>query len=234
MDNKVTKKRFNDQMEYDWFKYVLIIIVSIVVWIFVFQQINASKDFETIHLFVTAYDYKVESTGDFTDTVKNRFEAAGDDTIREMSLEHQSPQSSEYNTLLQTHGYVTSDILVIGKSQMEFAAGGFLELTGEVLSYMIPEDYEPQFYVMTVDGVDYRRGIRVDKAALPGIDRIFEFNPQGEVPDPVPEGEEYKYDTEFYLVINPKSANIGKFGKKSRDENLHTLTTVKYLIERYK
>ena len=83
-----------------------------------------------------------------------------------------------------------------------------------------------------VDVNGRRYGLRID--GLKNIGVILNFNP-GELPDPIPEGKEGEYDTEFYVLINPDSYNIGKYHKKgkAKESNVQTFKVIKRLIEVY-
>lgn len=227
MDNKVTKERLNNHLEYDWFKYVLIFLVSIVLFIFVFRQINATRSFEQIQIFASCYEYKSNS---FCEDTIAALRDEGDDTVFEMSFNPQSPRSSEYVTLLSTHGNVTSDLLIIGKSYAENYKGAYVQWTDEIVELCIPEYYRDEAQYLEDDG--HRYGLRID--ILQNIGDILNFNP-GELPDPIPEGQESQYDTEFYLFINPDSYNIGKYHKKGKaaETDLQTFKVIKRLIEVY-
>lgn len=228
MDNKVTKERLNNHLEYDWFKYVLILIVSIVLFIFVFQQINANRSFEQIQIFASCYEYKINTFGE--DTVQ-ALKDEGDKTVREITFNNQSPRSNEYVTLLQTQGNITSDLLILGKHYAEVYKGAYLQWTDEIVDLAVPEYYRPNAQYL-VDDNGRRYGLRID--VLKNISDVLGFDP-GELPDPVPEGEEGKYDTEFYLIVNPDSYNIGKFHYKgkAKDANTQAFKVIKRLIEVY-
>lgn len=228
MDNKITKERLNNHLEYDWFKYVLILIVSIVLFIFVFRQINVNRSFEEIHIFASCYEYK---TNTFCADTLQALKDGDDATVRDLSFNPQNPRGNEYPTLLQTHGDVTSDILILGKTYAEGYKGVYLQWTDEIVEQCVPEYYRDEaVYLKDDNGRIY--GMRID--LLLNIGDVFNFNP-GEKPDPVPEGDAAQYDDEFYLMINPTSYNIGKYQRKgkAKEENVQVFKVIKRLIEVY-
>ena len=116
MDNKVTKKRISVHLEYDWLKYIAILIASIFVWYFVFMQINVTRDFEKIEVFFS--QYSTEGPDLSTDFI-SELNASGDDVIREVSVNYQSPRSTQtYGTLFQAN-QMTADIMILPKKYMK-------------------------------------------------------------------------------------------------------------------
>lgn len=248
MDNKITKKRINDHLEYDWYKYLIIIIAGIALFVFVFSQINRTRDYEDVNFFISCYDY---SENDFSNSAKTDFNKKeydakkyGGNYLREISLELQSPLDGNYGTLLQTHGMITSDVLILGKSYLESTDGlGYVQLTDELLTdYLLPKELnlnidDLEYYESKADGKKY--GIKVSGfAEMNGEGRKFGMNWReiSNLNDKYKDQpEDRQPDTEFYLVINPSSVNIGKFGKgKSKDGNAQALYLINRFIKYYK
>lgn len=247
MDNKVTKERLNNHLEYDWFKYVLILIVVIAAFIFIFQQINADRENEQLTVFASCYEY---TGGDFAEKLN---EAVNNDErtttyIRSLNIETQNPRSNEYATLLSTHGDITSDVLIVGKSYMKsIYQYSMLTWDDEVIEAAVPEDMRDvvEYWEVEINGKTYKRGIRLDN--LKNIDKLFNFQP-GEYPEGSILHEDYdglstedkakydiemrQYDSAFYLVINPTSYNIGSKHKKGKADkaDVQTFTLVSKLL----
>lgn len=257
MDNKVTTKRINDHLEYDWYKYLIILIAVIVVFYFIFSQINSTRDYEDVAIFVSCY---ASDNNGFEERVKTqmgtttyRKESApryGDDVLRTISIETQNPLSNTYGTMLQTHGMVTSDILVVGKKVLDGYGGGFVRLTDELLEdYLLPyvedESVEGGKRKMRIDELEYyerelatgekmRVGIKVSSFTNPKIPflwdwmRVEEYKKQYEDVE-----EDSRPDSDFYLVINSSSVSIGRFGKKAKEKNAQALYCVNRFIAHY-
>ncbi len=245
MDNKVTKKRINDHLEYDWFWYLIILIVSVLLCWFVFSQINRTRDYEDINFFVSCYD-----AGDngFEARIKREMasdsyrlagtDKYGENVLRSITFETQDPLGKEYATLLQTHGMVSSDILIVGEKYfMQNSAQNFLELTDELLTqYLLPEGLtvdDLQYFTVESEGAVKRYGIKVsDFSRLPftmNWRSVESYKTQyAESP------EEEQPDDTFYLIFNPSSVNIGKFGRKSKAQNAQALYTVSRFIAYYR
>lgn len=233
MDNKVTKERFNNHLEYEWFLYVIILIVSIVLFIFVFNQINSNRDYEQIDIFISCHSQKET---DFAQESLLHLKENKDDLVREINLNFQQVNGEYYSTLFSTHGAVTSDIVIVGKNYMQNTVG-FVEWTDELINRVVPESMrdsaEYYDYEYERNGTKYtkRLGIRID--TLTKIDTLAVFEPyldEGEQLDP----EDYREDTVFYLTINPESANIYGFNAKSKPEHTHALELVTFFLETFR
>ena len=250
MDNKVTKKRITDHLEYDWYKYLIFVIVGIVAVVFIFQQINRNKDDEDFAIFFTAYSarentYVSDLFGEF-DSEDYDAETYGPNIFREISVEFQSPESNEYGTLFSTHGQVTSDVVIVRKSyfasadesgaETYFSAMGYLELTDEILALLGVDDKTNSPYEFMCVNSDGKRvnvgdeggrifGIRIDNLSkIGGIAQLSKETAEGEEPA----------ESEFFLYILRDGSNIGPYGKKNKKpENKQTFFCVRYLLEKY-
>lgn len=242
MDNKVTKKRIALHFEYDWLKYLLVIVLSAFVMYMIFMQINITRDFERLEVFFSCY-YNNESSlsNDYLDTIRSE----GDDIIREATVSYQSPVGEYYGQLFISSGF-TSDVLIIRKSEMEVYANWFLEMDEEVLAACVPEelkdsleyyvyssaDRDPEYVDPSAEGKIF--GIRVDNLKKIAVENPpFVFDVSLLNPD-LTEEELKAYDTEFYIVLDKNSVKIGDKGKK---EEYHDLTQayrfVRFFLEKY-
>lgn len=221
MDNKITRERISVHFEYDWLKYLLLLIASVFAVYMIFYQINVNREFEKIDVFLTCYGNNIGSSV-IANEYKEYLKDEGDTTIRSVTIEMHSQLESEYGTLLSSHG-TTADLLVLSKSQMDSGAYAYFVLTDEIVDRFIPKDIEVEYYIQdseetpTINGNRY--GIRIDN--LPGI--------KSEKPENAPiifdpsvlsdevKGDK-KYDSEFYLVVNPSSVNKGEFNRKEKNK----------------
>lgn len=270
MDNQVTKKRINDHFEYDWYKYLIILLAGIFVFYFAFSQINRTRDYEDVTVFLSRYD---ERTGNITENFPTRVlgemetdsyknvlsQVYGDAVLREVTVNAQDPLgSNEYGMLLQTQGMISSDLLIVGESWLKDGYTGFVPLTDELLEkYLLPQDMpkgtfadDAERTVMAINDLQYfydneedvenrvRYGINVnafekfntpyevlitDWRLVEEYNNLYKDKPEEEQPD----------DT-FYLVINPSSVSIGKFGKgKSKAKDTQALFVANRFIKYY-
>lgn len=247
MDNKVTKKRLNDHLEYDWFKYVIILIVSIVLGYFIFSQINANRDYETVDIFVSTYaTYENKYESKTMQAMQDEMDAKyGEHVIRQLSINAQDPLSNEYSTLFSTQGTISSDILIVGERMLKNVGLGYVPLTDELLTkYLLPDgvnigDLEYYEHENETTKQKTRLGIRVDTfAKMGGKSGVFEFDYKQiesykekykDVTDP-----ELLPDTKFYMVLNPNSLSIGEYGKEGKVEHKQALYCVNTFIDFYR
>ncbi len=250
MDNRVTKRRVAIHFEYDWIKYIAIIIASVFVCYITFSAINATREYERIEVFITSYSQNEYSANEnFLTTIK----AEGDDYIREVNIHCYSTLNPEYTTLFQGHG-PSCDILIIPKNMMDSSAGAYKWLTDEMLADIFTPEEGEEFNV-DVSALDYyeydasvvpngkgeplangrKYGIRVDNLKKMNTNNPpYEFN-YARLDDKYnPDNEEKPLDTEFYLVINPKSIKIGEYGKKSEYHHLtQTFRFIRWFLNEY-
>ena len=242
MDNKVTKKRISEHLEYDWYIYLIVVIVTIVAFIFAFSQINSTRNYEDIDFFVSCYP----STGEYdfgqhvledmnnpkvyTAEHKRKY---GDNVLLEVNVEESNPLGKDYSTLLPTHGYVSSDVLILGEKIMPGAR--FVELTDELLNdYLLPDGMvidDLEYHIeKDEDGTEHRYGIKLDNFSnLP-----FEFNWEKDYKEQYEDKEEKDQpDKTFYLVLSTQSVSIGKFGRHSKAKNAQALYCVNRFITYY-
>ncbi len=251
MDNKVTKQRISDHLEYDWFKYLLLAAVVIFAVVFAFNQINAERDEENINIFFACYE---ERDNDFIHTVKTKMAKSdydeqkyGKNIIQTLSLEFVSPRNEQFSTLLSTHGAISSDVLILGKNSFYSAeqdsyvgAAGYQPFTQDILALTGLDKFtekigdgsgEVEFLRI---GSDFKRvetggavyAVRIDNLA--NVDKIADFKS-------LTEDEKKTYPTEFYMVLNRIGVNMGGYSKekKALNENKQTFFALKTFFEMY-
>ena len=73
MDNKVTKKRISRHLEYDWYKYLIIIVLSIALCGYGFYMLNRTRAYEKLDIFISCYKSNEGTLAyDFYETIKKR------------------------------------------------------------------------------------------------------------------------------------------------------------------
>lgn len=259
MDNKVTKKRISVHFEYDWLKYIAILIVSIFVWYFVFMQINVTRDFEKIEVFFS--QYSTEGPDLSTDFI-NEMNAAGDDVIRDVNVNYQSPKSAEtYGTLFQAN-QLTADIMILPKKYMENFALYFREWAPDPEAFVSNEEGFANYLFTPDEGENFsfdwkewfsdENNLYVFNAEGDNAERYSQYNGRvcgiridnlkGIAMDNSPFAFDYKKinpedtesDTEFYLVICSSATNLGKFSKNPKYSGYtHALRYVRWFLNRY-
>lgn len=241
MDNKITKDRFKRHLEYDWYRYVLVILASVFVWYVVFMELNASREYEKLEVFFGCYS----SNEDLDAPFLNSLAAEGDDLVREVEVAYRSPLESYYGQLFMAAVY-SADIFVVSDRDMRVYAGWFLELTDEVISACLPDEIKDSigYYVYSKDSVSEegydpslegrKCAFRVDDLAKIDVDNPpFVFDLKRVNPDLSDEDVE-GVPTTFYLGISRESNNIGKFCKKEKYRGYdQTFRFVRFFMERY-
>jgi len=225
MDTKITMKRIDAHLEYDWFKYFLILFAAIALWIFAFQMINQDREFEIIGIFAAASEVQ---DGMVMQRLGNEF--ADDDLIRNTSIRFAPYGSQAFFEQLQTVGMIRSDILILPRRLMqgraediEYTHGfalGMLILDDNLIESILPHGVENINFFIDTSG--NRRGIRVDD--LPYADNFFNFVR--------PENADEE-DFSFYISFNPGSLNIGAYSqsRRARHDNKQAIHAVRLLLE---
>ena len=181
MDNKVTKKRIARHLEYDWYKYLIIIALSIALCWYGFYMLNGTRTYEKLDVFISCYKSNEGTLGaDFHDTIRNE----GDDWMREINISVGDYASNSYYETQQVG--LTGDILILPKSYMDGSCYDYVWLTPEILDYIFTplqnetDDYDftafrndpNNFYTYTYNEEEGRKmqfadgrvyGIRVDQ-----------------------------------------------------------------------
>ena len=241
MDNKVTKKRAALHFEYDWLKYVLVLLASILVFYIIYWQINVTREFEKLDIYFSTYQQNVGTT--LSDGFKQKLSEEGDSTIRKVNISYQTPLDNSYTMTMTANSY-TSDLMILPDTYMESQSYNFVEFTEDILEECIPEGMEVEKYVYpsTDEALKKHHGkiyaIRIDN--LKKIDNSvnkenspFVFDLTQFVKEEEKEAYE-EYSSKFYLVINPNSVNIGKYGKDTDYQHLkQTFRFVRYFLETY-
>ena len=245
MDNKVTKKRVALHFEYDWLKYVLVILASVFVFYMIFMQINITREFERIDVFFACYS---NNNAALDDDFLDKLGSEGDDVIREVNIQYQTPVGEYYQQLFTSAGF-TADILVVTESDMHRYADWFLEMDDYVLDgifagapdgvrdgleyYVYSEaDREPD--KVNPNSVGKKFGIRVDNLKKLAVDNppyIFDVR---KLDPSLTEEELSVYDSKFYIVLDKNSVKIGEKGKKEQYRDLkQSFRFVRFFLEKY-
>ena len=247
MDNKVTKKRISDHLEYDWYKYLIFIAVGIAVIVFAFNQINRNKNDEDFSIFFTAYSPRENS---YVSDVFGAFDSEdydaktyGPNILRDISVEFQNPTTNEYGTLFSTHGQIGSDVVIVRKSYFYDSANetfssvrGYLELNDDILRLLGIDDKTASGYeFMCVNSEGKRVDVTDPDGRIYGIriDNLSKIDEIADLKGTAAEGEEPP-ESEFFLYIIRDGANIGGYNPKNkRPENKQTFFCVRKLLETY-
>lgn len=206
LDNKITKKRVLNHLEYDFYKYILILIVSVALFIFAFYMINRTRDTEDVKLFVSGYSKKEYA---FDSQALSALKKDGDRRILSVKSDFFSVTDGDFLMKFQANGVLQADILIVGETVLKQFGAGLVNLDDYILSLILPDGFEAEFYS---DGGGNRRGLRVD--TLKNVSSAYSFIPPVNDEEEAGGEDDYTRDTKFYLVINAKSRNIGSYSEK--------------------
>lgn len=248
MDNKVTKKRISRHLEYDWYKYLIIIVLSIALCGYGFYMLNRTRTYEKLDIFISCYKSNEGTLAyDFYETIKNE----GDDWMREINLSIGDYASDSYYDAQQSG--LTGDILILPKSYMDGSCYDYMWLTDEMLDYIFtPLQNETDGYDFTAfrndpnnfytyeyneeegrkmlfaDGRVY--GIRVDHLIkMTASNPSFVFDYKTLNPD-----DTQNTETEFYMVFTQSCIKLGPYGSDANYRNLNqAFRFARYFIGKY-
>lgn len=124
MDNKVTKERFNNHIEYDWFKYIVFILVAVFLWVFIYSMLDKPKDYQKLDIFITV-SFDQEKTQKFEADFIKYLNDLGDDTIKEVNFIFHDYNKNDltFGQILQT-SYTTCDLVIADEEAMRYLVAG--------------------------------------------------------------------------------------------------------------
>lgn len=242
MDNRVTKKRILLHLEYDWIKYVAVLLLSIFLTYFVFVQININREYEIINVFFTCYETNdAKLATDFEDELARK----GDTVIRDVKVAYKDPSLDSYGQLLMAEGFI-DDVIVLPEKYMFSYAMQFVPIEDEVLEACVPESMRESldYFVYDEDGRDPDRvvegfvgkrfGIRIDNLPrLMGANSPFIFDMSTLYPEMTDEEKE-DYPSVYYIVVNRQSLHAGEYGKKKKYYDLtQSFDFINYFLTKY-
>ena len=75
MDNKYTKERINNHLSYDWYKYIIVILIAVVGWIILFALTTPGiPESEIINVYIFSPEASQEEIDKLQDYLEYRFE----------------------------------------------------------------------------------------------------------------------------------------------------------------
>lgn len=124
MDNKITKERFNNHLEYDWFKYIVFILVAVFLWIFIYSVLDKLKEHQKLDIFITV-SFNQEQTEKFEADFIKYLSYMGDDTIKEVNFYYHDYNKNDttFSQILMT-SYTTYDLVIADEEAMRYLVAG--------------------------------------------------------------------------------------------------------------
>lgn len=194
------KERLDRHLEYDWFKYVLILILSVVLWWFLYDTVTKPKDFETLHIFALTSSIENERE-QYEKSFFSAMDAKNDHTILDFSFETNSPTGNRIGEVILARAMV-ADIFIVSEAYVKnYAHYGFLPLEdGLLTSYGLGG----LNYYESEEGIKYALDLS-DFSKIHDIFPDFEYTI-------TQNGEEITY-SKIYLAFLQSSNNIGAYSK---------------------
>lgn len=177
-----------------WF--IIITILSTIIWTSIFQSLNAAKNYEKIQIFISADNVKSEL---LNNDILNHI------PIKEVQIYKCNEDNTYYATYLETSGIMSSDILIINKTLVETKGSttSFIELDNKMMEkYNINLD---SFEVIKVDGKVHAIVVYDKSKNINLLDKYFAI-------------DEANQDEVYCLVLNALSYHVGF--SSNRSENL--------------
>lgn len=88
MENKITKKRITQHLEYDWYKYLVILLVSIVFWVLLYYYADKAKLQYRLDVYCIDITADIASVEKLTNDFERSLRSRGDYTINDINIQN--------------------------------------------------------------------------------------------------------------------------------------------------
>ena len=161
MDNKVTGDRIKQHIHYDWYKYVVCVVLCVFVFSLAYTWSGNYRAYEELDVFITCYDFMDD---DFkSDALKYLNENCDNNIVKVIGLSEMSAISGSWGEALNAMGFNDrTSFLILPESQMDTYASGFLcmysvasgthNANAEIWNAVIPDELK-DFYALP-DNID--------------------------------------------------------------------------------
>lgn len=207
----ISKKQIKTSLSYDWYKYVLIIVLISTMWYFFFNLKDGIKPFETIQIFTTT---EVKDR-----TITNELEEVYKDThILDFKL-YTCPKGSDYeNYAIENQGLYNSDILIVEKEKCEEALlYKCIEFDADLQNQCLSINPNIEFIKTEDDSI---RGLYINKKDNDIYNSAFTLD------------DFFEFDDDYMISVPNLSFNGGKYSSKGKDEHDMAIVTLLYLLGR--
>lgn len=200
--SNVTKQAIKQSFADYWWIYLLVAVLLCSAWLYAFYLKDKIRDNERLQIFVAGQisDRDLERRAE---------EYFANDGILDVNLYVLSPDFKGFEAGFSAQGFLNSDLLVLPQSLVEKYAAYALALDGVVT---LPEDVET--YV--VDGKTY--AVKIGNATSDEYTPLYGF-------DWIDERDE-----DMYVLVSPKSQNIGKLNPDGNAGDKQALQLLQMLL----
>lgn len=200
--SNVTKQAIKQSFADYWWIYLVVAVLLCSAWLYAFYLNDKIRDNERLQIFVA---------GEISDRDLERRaeEYFAKDGILDVNLYVLSPDFKGFDAGFSAQGFLNSDLLILPQSLVEKYAAYALTLDGIVT---LPDDVE----TYSIDGKIY--AVKVGRVNFEGYTPLYGF------------GWIDERDEDMYVLLSPKSQNIGKLNPDGNANDKHALQLLQMLL----
>lgn len=200
--SNVTKQAIKQSFADYWWIYLVVAVLLCSAWLYAFYLKDKIRDNERLQIFVAGQisDRDLERRAE---------EYFANDGILDVNLYVLSPDFKGFEAGFSAQGFLNSDLLVLPQSLVEKYASYALALDGVIT---LPDDVE----TYSADGKIY--AVKVGMVNSEGYTPLYGF------------GWIDERDEDMYVLVSPKSQNIGKLNPDGNADDKHALQLLQMLL----
>ena len=200
--SNVTKRAVAQSFRNYWWIYIVVAVLLCSAWLYAFYLKDKIRDNERLQIFVA---------GEISDRDLERRteEYFAKDGILDVNLYVLSPDFKGFDAGFSAQGFLNSDLLILPQSLVEKYAAYALALDGIVT---LPDDVE----TYSIDGKIF--AVKVGRVNPDGYTPLYGF------------GWIDERDEDMYVLLSPKSQNIGKLNPDGNANDKHALQLLQMLL----
>ncbi len=200
--SNVTKQAIKQSFADYWWIYLVVAVLLCSAWLYAFYLKDKIRDNERLQIFVAGQisDRDLERRAE---------EYFANDGILDVNLYVLSPDFKGFEAGFSAQGFLNSDLLVLPQSLVEKYAAYALALDGVIT---LPDDVE----TYSADGKIY--AVKVGMVNSEGYTPLYGF------------GWIDEKDEDMYVLLSPKSQNIGKLNPDGNADDKHALQLLQMLL----
>ncbi len=200
--SNVTKQAIKQSFADYWWIYLVVAVLLCSAWLYAFYLKDKIRDNERLQIFVAGQisDRDLERRAE---------EYFANDGILDINLYVLSPDFKGFEAGFSAQGFLNSDLLVLPQSLVEKYAAYALALDGVIT---LPDDVE----TYSTDGKIY--AVKVGMVNSEGYTPLYGF------------GWIDERDEDMYVLLSPKSQNIGKLNPDGNADDKHALQLLQMLL----
>lgn len=200
--SNVTKQAIKQSFADYWWIYLVVAVLLCSAWLYAFYLKDKIRDNERLQIFVAGQIFD-------RDLERRAEEYFANDGILDVNLYVLSPDFKGFEAGFSAQGFLNSDLLVLPQSLVEKYAAYALALDGVIT---LPDDVE----TYSADGKIY--AVKVGMVTSEGYTPLYGF------------GWIDERDEDMYVLLSPKSQNIGKLNPDGNADDKHALQLLQMLL----